>query len=85
MKLEAKLASTYGILLVATLVTSSVAYLHMSRVNRITQKVMTERLPALTIDRDDRLSLGKAARNLEDSVLFDSDVAAVENYRKQYR
>ena len=60
MKLEAKLGSTYGILILAMLATSTVAYLRMSEVNRITGKFITEQVPLVYSNRGARVSLGKS-------------------------
>ena len=84
MKLEAKLGVTYGLLIFAMLGTSTVAYIHMSEVNRITTRITSQRLPIVNKDRDARVSEGKTARALEDYLLFSSDAIAAESYRKEY-
>jgi methyl-accepting chemotaxis protein len=84
MKLEAKLGSTYGILILAMLATSTVAYLRMSQVNLITGKFISEQVPLVYSNRGARLSVGKSARVLEEWLLFGADAAANANYRKAY-
>jgi len=83
-KLEAKLGFTYGILIVAMLVTSTVAYLHMSEVNRLTRMLIAERMPVVNKDRDARITMEKGARALEDFLFYRADPAAAANYRKLY-
>ncbi len=60
MKLEVKLGSTYGILILAMLVTSTVAYLRMTQVNHIIGKFITEQVPVVYSNRGARVSLGKS-------------------------
>jgi methyl-accepting chemotaxis protein len=85
MKLEAKLGSTYGILILAMLATSTVAYLRMTQVNRITSTVILERVPIADMNRKARLSLTKATRALEESLLYRSDPAVAAVYRQAYQ
>jgi methyl-accepting chemotaxis protein len=84
-KLEVKLGWTYGILIVAMLATSTMAYFRMSEVNRLTRMIIAERVPIVKKDRDARLSLGKGVHSLEDFMVFGADPAAAEGYRKEYR
>jgi methyl-accepting chemotaxis protein len=84
-KLEAKLGWTYGILIVAMLATSTMAYFRVSEVNRLTRMIIAERVPIVKKDRDARLSLSKGVHSLEDFMVFSADPAAAEGYRKQYR
>ena len=84
MKLEAKLGSTYGILILAMLVTSSVAYLRMTEMNRITGKFITEQVPVVYSNRNARLSLGKSDRVLEEWLLFGADASSTAKYREAY-
>src|ERR1700677_1884954 len=85
MKLQAKLAFTYGILISAMLATSTVAYLHMSEVNRKTRTIISERVPIIKVDRDARLRMGKGVDALEDFMVFGADPAAAQRYRGVYR
>ena len=62
MKLEAKLGSTYGILILAMLATSTVAYLRMTQVNHIIGKFISEQIPVVYSNRGARVSLGKSDR-----------------------
>jgi len=84
MKLEAKLGSTYGILILAMLVTSSVAYLRMTEMNRITGKFISEQVPVVYSNRGARVSLGKSDRVLEEWLLYGGDHASNAKYREQY-
>jgi methyl-accepting chemotaxis protein len=85
MKLEAKLGSTYGILIAAMLVTSTVAYLRMSQLNRITGKFVTERVPVVECDRSARLSLGKSSLSLEEYLFFGAEPGTAAGYLNMYR
>jgi methyl-accepting chemotaxis protein len=84
MKLEAKLGSTYGILILAMLVTSTVAYLRMTEMNRITNKFITEQVPVVYSNRGARVSLGKSDRVLEEWLLYGTDAATNAKYRAAY-
>ena len=84
MKLEAKLGSTYGILILAMLATSAVAYYRMSEMNRITGKFITEQVPVVYSNRGARVSLGKSDRVLEEWLLYGGDPASNAKYRAAY-
>jgi len=84
MTLQTKLGSAYGILMVAMLATSTVAYLHMSEVNRLTTLLIAERIPVVNEDREARVTMEKSARALEDSLFYRTDPLAAANYDKQY-
>ena len=60
LKLQAKLGVTYGILIFAMLFTSTVAYLRMSEVNRITGRFISQRAPVVDADRNMRIALAKS-------------------------
>jgi methyl-accepting chemotaxis protein len=66
------------------LATSTVAYLRMSEVNRITDKIISERVPVVACDRSVRMSLGKTVTTLEEALLFSSDRASIAKYREAY-
>jgi methyl-accepting chemotaxis protein len=70
MKLQAKLASAYGILIAAMLLTSTVAYLRMSEVNRTTSMFVSERVPIVRQAERARIDLQKSSRALEQILLF---------------
>jgi methyl-accepting chemotaxis protein len=84
MKLETKLGSTYGILIAAMLVTSTVAYLRMSQLNRITGEFVTVRVPVVDCDRSARLSLGKSALSLEEYLFFGAEPGTAAGYLNVY-
>ena len=84
MKLEAKLGSTYGILILAMLATSSVAYLRMTQVNHIIGKFISEQVPVVYSNRGARVSLGKSDRVLEEWLLYGTDAASDAKYRAAY-
>lgn len=84
MKLEVKLGLASGLLVVAMLATSSVAYFRMSEVNRLTTMLVSERIPVVNKDREARVTMEKSARALEDFLFYRTDAAAAANYRKQY-
>lgn len=83
MRLGPKLGCTYGILILAMAVTSTVAYIHMSQVNRATRMVIWKRFPIVNQDRDARISLEKSARILEDYLFFGSDPGAALDFRTE--
>jgi methyl-accepting chemotaxis protein len=84
MKLEAKLVVTYGTLLSAMLITSSIAYVHMSEVRRVTTVIVSRRIPIVYMDRDARVTMGKGARELEESLFYADDPSAAATYRQHY-
>jgi len=84
MKLEAKLGMTCWILIIAMLITSTVAYLRMTEVNRLTNKLVAERVPVVNAARDVRNGLMKSSRALEDYMLFGVDPSAATMFRKQH-
>ncbi len=84
MKLEAKLGSTYGILILAMLATSSVAYLRMSQVNHIIGKFISEQIPVVYSNRGARVSLGKSDRILDEWLLYGAEPGATAQYRAAY-
>lgn len=84
MKLEAKLGSTYGILILAMLVTSTVAYHRMSQVNHIIGKFITEQVPLVYSNRGARVSLGKSALLLDEWLLYGAEPGATAKYRAAY-
>ena len=84
MKLEAKLGSTYGILILAMLATSSVAYLRMSQVNHIIGKFISEQIPVVYSNRGARVSLGKSDRILDEWLLYGAEPGATAKYRAAY-
>jgi methyl-accepting chemotaxis protein len=84
MKLEAKLGSAYGILILAMFATSTAAYRHMAEVNRLTTMLIAERIPVVNKDREARVTMEKSARALEDFLFYRTDHVAAENYRKEY-
>jgi methyl-accepting chemotaxis protein len=75
MKLQAKLGFTYGILILAMFVTSTVAYLRMSEVNRTTAMFVSERVPIVRQAERARIDLQKSSRALEQLLLFGGDPA----------
>jgi methyl-accepting chemotaxis protein len=84
MKLEAKLGSTYGILILAMLATSTVAYLRMSQVNHIIGKFISEQVPVVYSNRGARVSLGKSALLLDEWLLYGAEPGATAKYRTAY-
>ena len=84
MKLEAKLGSTYGILILAMLATSTVAYLRMSQVNHIIGKFISEQVPLVYSNRGARVSLGKSDRILDEWLLYGAEPGATAKYRAAY-
>jgi methyl-accepting chemotaxis protein len=84
MKLEAKLGSTYGILILAMLATSTVAYLRMTQVNHIIGKFISEQIPVVYSNRGARVSLGKSDRVLEEWLLYGAEPGATAKYRAAY-
>jgi methyl-accepting chemotaxis protein len=84
MKLEVKLGSTYGILILAMLATSTVAYLRMSQVNHIIGKFISEQIPVVYSNRGARVSLGKNALLLDEWLLYGAEPGATAKYRAAY-
>jgi methyl-accepting chemotaxis protein len=85
MKIEAKLGSTYLILILAMLTTSTIAYLRMSEVSRITNKFAIERVPIVFVNRSARMGLAKGIRLQEEALLFGENPTEAAQYYAQYR
>jgi methyl-accepting chemotaxis protein len=84
MKLQAKLGFTYGILIFAMLVTSTVAYLRMSEVNRTTTMFVSERVPIVRQAERARIDLQKSSRALEQLLLFGGNPPDAASLHKRH-
>ena len=85
LKLQAKLGVTYGILIFAMLFTSTVAYLRMSEVNRITGRFISQRAPVVDADRNMRIALAKSSHALNDLLYYGVDPSAAVELHQLYR
>jgi methyl-accepting chemotaxis protein len=83
MKLETKLGISTGVLILAMLVSASVAHMRIQEANQLSATLTDERLPLIRLTHDARLAPQMGVRSLESSMLFGDDPAAATAFHKE--
>jgi methyl-accepting chemotaxis protein len=82
MKLETKLGISTGVLILAMLVSASVAHLRIKEANSLSAIITEQRLPAISRARDVRFHMMASVRALESYMLFGTDPASSARFRE---
>jgi methyl-accepting chemotaxis protein len=82
MKLEAKLGISTGVLILAMLVSASVAHLRIREAARLSEALREQRLPAISLANTVRNSAMVSVRSLEAYLLFGIDPARSAQFRE---
>jgi methyl-accepting chemotaxis protein len=86
MKLESKLGLSTGVLVLAMLVSASVAHIRIQEANRLSDVFTNERAPIISLTRDVRVAPLMSVRSLESYLLFGAaDPALSARFRKERR
>ena len=82
MKLESKLGFSTGILVAAMFLSAFTAHVRIAEANRLSDVILTNRLPLITGSRDVRSHCTDTIRSLESYMLFGIDPVSSAAYRK---
>jgi len=82
MKLESKLGISTGVLILAMLVSASVAHLRVQEANRLANTVADGRIPIICRARDVRAAMMTSVQSLETYILLGADRASSEHLRQ---
>ena len=83
MKLESKLGLNTGIIIFAMLLSALIAGLRIEKANRISNRVVENRMPIMLQTRDVRAHVSRSIRALESYILFGVNEASSTGYREE--
>jgi methyl-accepting chemotaxis protein len=83
MKLESKLGISTGVLILAMLVSASVAHMREQEANRLATTVADGRIPIICRAREVRAAMMTSVQALETYLVFDNDPASSQQLRQQ--
>jgi methyl-accepting chemotaxis protein len=83
MKLESKLSLSTGFLIAAMLFSAYTAHTHINEANRLSTRIVTQRIPSVMDLRDTRIHISSSIRALESYMLFGVDQASAATFRNE--